>query len=277
MGMRISTNVASLNAQNSLMKSQIAIDKSFAQLASGSRITKSADDAAGLAMSEALKSQLAGFSTAKRNALDGQSMVQVAEGGLNEVANILIRLRELAVQSASDTVGDRERQFLNKEVQQLTLEVDRIAAATSFGSTNLIDGSGGEFEFQIGLGNDDFKDRITYDAGAVNVSTDSLDISGMDYGTQSGAREALELIENAQFTVNGHRATMGAVQNRLMSTQNNLAVTIENVSAANSRIRDTDIAESTAELTKNTVLLNASQSVLAQANQSPSSALRLLG
>lgn len=277
MGMRISTNVASVNAQNSLARSQTKIEKSYAQLASGSRITKSADDAAGLALSEAMRGQIAGYNVAKRNALDGQSMVQVAEGGLNEISNILVRFRELAVQAASDTVGDREREFLNKEVVQLKEEVDRIAVSTRFGSTNLLDGTGQEFAFQVDLGNDEFKDRITYDAGSANVMMDAIGLDGIDYATKDGAREALEKIEEAQFTVNGHRATLGAIQNRLISTQSNLSNSIENVSAANSRIRDADIAESSADLTKNTVLLNASQSVLTQANQTPSSALRLIG
>lgn len=277
MGMRISTNVASINAQNSLSKSQAKIEKAYAQLASGSRITKSADDAAGLALSENLKGQIAGYTVAKRNALDGQSMVQVAEGGLNEVSNILIRLRELAVQSASDTVGQTERGFLDKEVQQLVKEVDRIAQSTRFGSTQLLDGTGDNFAIQVDIGNNDFRDRINYNAGEINVQMGELGLDGLDYSSQDGAREALEGLEGAQLIVNGHRATLGAVQNRLISTQQNLSNAIENVSAANSRIRDTDVAESSADLTANNVLLNASQMVLAQANNTPSAALRLLG
>lgn len=276
MGMRISTNVASINAQNSLGKSQQKIEKAYAQLASGSRITKSADDAAGLALSESLKGQIVGYKVAKRNALDGQSMVQVAEGGLNEISNILIRLRELAVQSASDTVGETERGFLDKEVQQLVKEVDRIAQSTRFGSTQLLDGTGDSFAIQVDIGNDSFKDRINYDAGEINVQMSELGLDGLDYSSQDGAREALEGLESAQLAVNGHRATLGAVQNRLISTQQNLSNSIENVSAANSRIRDTDVAEASANLTSNNVLLNASQMVLAQANNTPSAALRLL-
>ena len=276
-GLRVSTNVASLNAQNSLAASQRKIDKTFAQLSSGDRITKAADDAAGLALSESLKAQVKGYSVAQRNAMDGQSMVQVAEGGLNEVSNILVRLRELGVQAASDTVGDRERQFLDKEVQQLKLEMDRIAQTTKYGTTNLLDGSGGEFSFQIDINNDDFQDRITFDSGAQSVRLSELSMDGLDYSTKEGAREALTVIDDAQFTVNGHRATLGAVQNRLISTQNNLGTAIENVSAANSRIRDTDIAQATAELTQNRVLLNASTGILAQANAQPQSALRLIG
>ena len=276
-GMRVSTNVASLNAQNALASSQRKIEKSYAQLSSGDRITKAADDAAGLALSESLKAQVRGYTVAQRNAMDGQSMVQVAEGGLNEVSNILVRLRELGVQAASDTVGDRERQFLDKEVQQLKLEMDRIAQTTKYGTTNLLDGTGGEFSFQIDINNDEFQDRISFDAGAQSVRLSELDMEGLDYSTKDGAREALEVIDTAQFTVNGHRATLGAIQNRLISTQENLGTAIENVSAANSRIRDTDIASATAELTQNQVLLNASTGILAQANVQPQAALRLIG
>ncbi|MFK8138290.1 MAG: flagellin [Bdellovibrionales bacterium] len=277
MGMRISTNVASINAQNALGKSQRKIDKSFAQLSSGDRITKAADDAAGLALSESLKAQVKGYGVAQRNAMDGQSMVQVAEGGLNEVSNILVRLRELGVQAASDTVGDRERTFLDKEVQQLKLEVDRISQTTKFGTTNLLDGEAGEFSFQIDINNDEFQDRISFDAGAQSVRLADLSMDGLDYSSKDGAREALEIIDDAQYTVNGHRATLGAIQNRLISTQSNLGTAMENVSAANSRIRDTDIAAATAQLTSNNILLAASQSVLAQANAAPQGALRLLG
>lgn len=277
MGLRVSTNVASINAQNSLSKSQAKIDKSFAQLSSGDRITKAADDAAGLALSESLKAQIKGYGVAQRNAMDGQSMVQVAEGGLNEVSNILVRLRELGVQAASDTVGERERTFLDKEVQQLKLEADRIAQTTKYGTTNLLDGTGGEFSFQIDINNDEFQDRISFDSGAQSVRLSDLNMDGLDYTTKEGAREALEVIDEAQYAVNGHRATLGAVQNRLISTQANLGTAIENVSAANSRIRDTDIAQATAELTSNQVLLNASNSILGQANAQPQAALRLIG
>lgn len=276
MGMRISTNIASINAQNSMGNSQRAIEKSFAQLSSGSRITKSADDAAGLATSEFLKGQVAGYTVARRNAMDGQSMIQVAEGGMNEISNILIRLKELGVQAASDTVGDKERGFLDKEVQQLKLESERIAQSTKFGSTELLNGSGSTFDFQVGVGNDDFKDRIQYNAGEMNLTSSSLGIDGIDYSSKEGAREALNVIEEAQYSVNGQRSTLGALQNRLVSTQTNLGTAIENVSAANSRIRDADIAESTAELAKNQVLRQASESVLAQANQSTAGALQLI-
>lgn len=276
MGLRISTNLASINAQKSLVGSQREMEKSYAQLSSGSRITKSADDAAGLALSEFLRGQIGGYTVAQRNAMDGQSMLQVAEGGLNEISNIMVRIRELAVQSASDTVGETERGFLDKEVQQLKSELDRISQTTRFGSTSLLDGSGNEFEFQVGINNDDFKDRITFNAGEFDVRLDTLGLDSLDFTTKEGARDALSTLDSAQYDVNGHRASLGAMQNRLISTQTNLSNAIENVSAANSRIRDTDIAQSSADLTKNQVLNQATMSVLAQANQSTAGALRLL-
>lgn len=276
MGMRISTNLPSITAQKSLASSQRSIEKSFAQLSSGSRITKAADDAAGLAVSEGLKSQIRGYRQAQRNSQDGMSLVQVAEGGLGEISNILTRLRELGVQAASDTIGDRERGFLNLEVQQLKSEMERISQSTRFGTTDLLNGTGGQFDFQVDIMNDDFKDRISFDSGQMNATTAQLDMDGLDYSSKEGAKEALEKIDGAQTTVNGYRANLGAVQNRLISTYDNLSSAVENLSAANSRIRDADIAESTAELTKNNVLLSASTSVLQQANQQPSAALRLL-
>lgn len=277
MSLRVSTNVASISAQNSLNRSQHAIDKSFAQLASGSRITKAADDAAGLSISETLKSTIRGYEQAKRNANDGISMVQVSEGGLGEVSNILTRMRELAVQSASDTVGEDERGFIDKEVQQLKNEVQRIAESTRFGATRLLDGSGDTFTFQVDVNNDEFVDRIEFDSSQQVATTDELGIDGFDFSDKDGAREALEVLETAQKSVNGYRANLGAIQSRLNSTIENLGTAIENFSAANSRIRDTDVASSTAELTRNQILLNASVGVLGQANQQPMSALKLIG
>lgn len=276
MSLTVSTNVASISAQNTLARSQRNMDKSYTQLASGSRITKAADDAAGLSISETLKSTIRGYNQAQRNANDGISMVQVAEGGLAEISNILTRLRELGVQSASDTVGDTERGFIDKEVQQLKSEMQRIAESTRFGQTRLLDGSGEEFSFQVDIGNDDFQDRINFDSSAQVATTDELGVDGFDFSTKEGAREALDILEGSQRQVNGYRANLGAIQNRLISTAENLGVAIENFSAANSRIRDTDVAQSSAELARNNILLNASIGVLAQANQTPSSALRLI-
>lgn len=276
MGMRISTNVASMNAQNSMGRTQKSIDKSFAQLSSGSRITKAADDAAGLSISETMRAHIKSYEQATRNANDGVSLIQVAEGGLNEISNIMIRLRELGIQSASDTVSDTERGFINKEVVQLKEEAQRIAVSTKFGNTNLLDGSAGDFEFQVGIRNDDFADRISFKGGENVATISELGVDGLDFSSKDGAQEALDLIDNAQTQVNGYRANLGALQNRLFSTTENLGVAVENLSAAKSRVRDADIASSTAELTKNNILMQASVATLAQANAAPNAALRLL-
>lgn len=277
MGFRISTNIASVNAQRNLGDSQSKVANSMAQLASGSRINKSADDAAGLAISENLKSQIRSTRQANRNAQDGVSLVQTAEGGLNEISSIVTRLRELGIQAASDTVGDTERGFINKEVQQLKSEMQRIAQVTKWGSTGLLDGSTPTYDFQVGINNDDFSDRISF-IGTENVATiDALGISGVDYQSKEGAQTALGELDKAQEMVNGMRANLGALQNRLTSTITNLGVAEENLSAANSRIRDTDVAASTAEMTRNQILLQASTSTLAQANAKDQLALKLIG
>ncbi|MEY4617459.1 MAG: hypothetical protein RJB66_2419 [Pseudomonadota bacterium] len=277
MGMRISTNVASLNAQRSMSGAQREISKSFAQLSSGSRITKAADDAAGLSISENLKSVGRSMQQAQRNANDGISMVQVAEGGLNEISNIMTRLRELGIQASSDTVGDRERGFINNEVQQLSSEVDRIAKTTKFSGVNLLDGTGVKFDFQVGINNTDNLDRISYNAGETNATSDNLGIGGFDFSSKSGAQDALNKIDDAQAQANGYRANLGALQNRLQATVDNLGVSHENLAAANSRIRDTDIGQASAELTRNNILLNASIGTLAQANVAPQMAMKLIG
>ena len=277
MGMRIATNISSITAQRSLAGSSREMQKGFAQLSSGSRITKSADDAAGLAISENLKSQIRGYVQAGRNAMDGVSMVQTAEGGLNEISNILTRLRELGVQAGSDTVGETERGFLDKEVQQLKNEAQRIAKSTKFGSTALLDGSGGKFDFQVGINNDDFNDRISFESSEQDATISAIGVDGLNYTSKAGAQEALSVIDKAQLQVNGFRANLGALQNRLVSTQDNNAVAHENLSAANSRIRDTDIAQASADVTRSQILQQATVSVLAQANASQQSALKLIG
>lgn len=276
MGLRVSTNVASINAQKSMASVQRGLQLSFAQLSSGSRITKAADDAAGLSISETLNSTIRGYTQAQRNANDGMSMVQVAEGGLGEVSNILTRMRELAVQSASDTISDTERGFVNKEIQQMKNEMERIAQTTKWGNASLLNGESQGYDFQVNINNDDFNDRIRFDANEQNATIDALGVSGFDFSSKEGAQEALAHLETAQVNVNGMRANLGAVQNRLISTSENLSTAIENMSAAKSRIRDTDLAQSSAELARNNVLMNASVNVLAQANQQPAMALRLL-
>jgi len=277
MGMRISTNVASLNAQRTLTSSQREIGKSMAQLSSGSRITKAADDAAGLAISENLKSQIRSFSQASRNANDAISMVQVAEGGLGEVSNILTRMRELGIQAASDNIGDQERKYIDTETQQLKSEMQRIADTTRFGKVSLLNGTGDKFDIQVGVYNNDAEDRISFDSSELNITVGNLGVDGVSLDSKQGAQDAITVLDDAQTMIAGFRSNIGALQNRFQSTVENLGVQHENMSAANSRIRDTDIAQASAEMARNNVLLSASTSVLAQANQTPGLALKLIG
>lgn len=277
MGLRIGTNVASLNAQKNLYMTGINANRSMARLASGQRINQAADDAAGLAISENLKGQIRGLRQANRNANDGISLVQVAEGSLNEVSNMLIRLRELGVQSASDTIGETERKFLDVEYQQLKSEIQRITEATEFNGYELLNGTGGMIDIQVGVNNDAFRDRISFNSGAADASLQALGLTAESVATKEGAQMSLTTIDDAMTSVNAIRANFGALQNRLVSTSNNILIADENLSAANSRIRDTDVAAETSEMTRNNILLQAGVSVLGQANQSQQLALKLLG
>jgi flagellin len=276
MGLRINTNVASLNAQRNLSQTRLNMSKTLEQLSSGQRINRAGDDAAGLAISENLKAQIRGLGQAERNAQDGISLVQIAEGGLSEVSNILIRLRELSVQAASDTIGPTERKFLNVEFEQLTAEVDRIANSTEFNRVPLLNGTGAVFDIQIGTRNDPLSDRLTFDASSADVNVAALGLNLASVADKISAQNSLSAIDQAIVSVSGIRADFGALQNRLQSTINNLQVSVENLSSANSRVRDTDIAKATAELTKNNILMQAGTSVLAQANKSTTSALTLI-
>lgn len=277
MSLRIATNVPSLSAQKSLVKNQKTMDKSMNQLSSGSRITKASDDAAGLSISEGMKSQIRSYKQALRNTNDSISFLQVAEGGLGEISNIFTRMRELGVQGASDTIGDQERQYINKELEQLSQEVDRIADSTNFNGQKLLNGEGGTFDFQVGISGDSGTDVISYDSANANATTANLDVDGIDFSSKEGAQDALSVLDEAQKSVNGFRANIGALQNRLTSTTENISTQVENLSVANSAIRDADIAETTSEFTKSNILLNATTSVLAQANTLPQQALKLIG
>lgn len=275
MGLRISTNTASINAQRQLSTQQKRNSHALAALSSGSRIVNAADDAAGLAISENIKGQTKGIGMARQNAFNAISLVQVSEGGLSEINNILIRLRELGVQAASDNVGDTEREFLNTEARQLIDESNRIAKTTRFGNKKLLDGSGEELEFHVGpFGDDDNIIRYNYSADA---TTSSLGISGLDISDKGGARDTLEAVDDALIKIGKMRADFGAVQSRLSTTVSNLDIQYENLSAANSRIRDADIAFETSEMAASNILQQAAVSVLTQANQQPNSALRLIG
>lgn len=277
MGLRINTNIQSISAQRMLAKTNRNLNSNLRKLSSGERITRAADDAAGLAISEKLKAQIRGLRQAKRNADDGISLIQTAEGGLNEVSNIIIRLRELAIQTASDTIGDTEREFSNIEFQQLKEEVQRIALSSEFNGRKLLDGSGGLVEIQVGVNNDAFNDRIRYDSSSISSTLEHLGIGNEMVSSKEGAQMALGKLDDALVTVNGTRATLGALQNRLTSVVQTLGITEENFSEANSRIRDVDVAAETAKMTRNQILSQAGVSVLAQANQAPNLALKLIG
>ena len=277
MGLRIATNVASLNAQKNLSGNALNLNRSFERLSSGFRINRAADDAAGLAISENLRGLIRGFRQADRNANDGISLVQIAEGSLNEVSNMLVRLRELGVQAASDTVGDTERKFIDVEYQQLKSEVQRITDSTNFNGYDLLNGTGGVIDIQIGVHNNPFQDRISFNASAANSSLESLGLSVETVATKEGAQMSLNTVDNAMTSINAIRANFGALQNRLLSTSQNLKVMDENYSAANSRIRDTDVAQETTEMTRNNILQQAAISVLSQTNNSAQLALKLLG
>lgn len=277
MGLRINTNVASLQAQTSVSKVNKESQESFAKLSSGSRITKAADDAAGLAISEKLKAEIRSSQQANRNANDGISMVQVAEGGLNETSNILTRMRELAIQSASDTVGDAERGMANLEYQQLKSEMDRISQVTEFNGKKLLNGEGEKYEFQVGTKGDEFENRIGFEASQINSGIESLGVSSVEIASKEGAQESLASVDSAIEKVSGQRAVLGSLQNRLVSTSNNLQTYTENMSAANSRIRDVDYAEETAKQARNSIITSAGTSVLAQANMNGQTALKLIG
>lgn len=307
MGLRIRTNVASLNAQRRLGMSTDGLNESGNKLASGERINKAADDAAGLAISENLRADVRSLNVAKRNALDGVSLVQTAEGGLVETTNMIVRLRELAVQSASDTLGNTERGFLDQEYQALKSEVDRIANSTEFNGTRLLTGRSavpedmqtGEnsFPLEIQVSKDYYRSSDALDkANPVNIiriglenlnayasGENSLNLNQSEQGEEIagignkvGAQLSIGRLDKAITQVSEYRAYLGSIQNRLGSTINNLGVQVENLDTARSRIRDTDFAAETAEYTKNKIMQQAGTSVLAQANQQPGVALSLL-
>lgn len=277
MGLRIGTNIAALSAQRNLQKTQGDVQKTFSRLASGNRITSAGDDAAGLSISENLHAQVRSLKQAERNANDGISLVQVAEGGLSEIGNILIRLRELSIQAASDTIGDRERGFIDREYQSLKAEVDRISSVTNFNGTPLLSGTAPKdnLEIQVGARNAE-ADRISFSVNEYNVGTSALDISDISANTIDSARESIDKLDESISRVTGARAGLGAMQNKLQSTVNNISIAKENLTAARSRIADADIAEETTVMAQKQILQQAGMSVLAQANAHPQLALKLL-
>jgi len=290
MGMRIRTNVSSLTAQRFMSDNKDAMGKNLEKLSSGYRINKSSDDAAGLAISESLRGKIRGLNVAKRNANDAVSMVQVAEGSMNEMTNIMIRLRELTVQSATDTLGDRERSFLNREYTQLADELDRIGNTTEFNGIKIFDKDADRDQFVIQVGTngtkpEDNADTISISLKGLKFNTEDLgigkgdEIGAMDGGAGPSIEEIsgkLNTIDEALSKIASERATLGSVQSRLGSALSNLTINVENMETAKSRIKDVDFASETAELTQNRILTSSTTSVLQQANATPEMALQLL-
>ena len=275
MGLRVNTNVASINAQRNLATVTERLAGSFRRLSTGLRISTAADDAAGLAISERLRSQIRSLDQAKRNANDGISLVQTAEGALNEVSSILTRLRELSIQSANGSVSGADQDTLNEEFTSLINEVNRIGRSTEFNGVSLLDGSSSTVNFQVGFGTTAGIDTLAVSLSPTLSTTLSLD--ALDIGSTGDTTVAITNIDAAINTVSSLRGRLGAAQNRLGSTIRNLAVQVENLSAAESQIRDADIAYETAQLTRNSILQQASISILAQTNLQPQAALSLLG
>lgn len=276
MGLRIATNIASQSVQKNLKEVSNAGNSQLEKLSSGKRITKASDDAAGLAIATNLEAQTKGLRQATRNANDGISMIQTAEGGLNETSNILVRLRELTIQAASDTVGENERGFLDKEYQQLSKEVDRISDSTTFNGSQLLNGKGkGSMDFQVGAFAGE-QNKITFDSSETDASTSSIGIGGTGIGNKDDALSAIATVDGAISKVSGQRANLGSIQSRLGSTVKNLETQTINQDSARSVIQDVDVAEASAALASNQVVKNAAVSTLAQANQIPNSALRLI-
>lgn len=277
MGLRINTNIPVLAAQRTLEQTTADQEKTLNRLSSGQRIVNSGDDAAGLAIGSKLNAQIRGFNMAKRSANDGVSLMQTAEGAMNEVSNMLIRMRELGVQAASDTIGSEERAFLNIETQQLKSEIDRIAQTTQFNGVKLLTGDNESdfLQFQVGA-NAGEENRIQYNVNAVTATTESLEIGEVDMLERDDAVESLGSLDQAIYKINEHRAGLGAMQNRLVSSSNNLSNMVEQFSAAKSRIMDADFAQETASLVRSNILTNAGVAVLGQASNRPSQALKLL-
>jgi flagellin len=277
MALYVNTNVASLFAQRNLNRSKMGAEKALQRLSTGMRINSAADDAAGLAVSTRFRSQIRGLEQAQRNANDGISVIQVAEGAMEQMTEILIRMRELSVQAANGSLTDEDRGFLNVEFNSLTEELDRIANVTSFNGTQLLDGSASAgIAFQVGA-NNTVNDRITISIASLNSGTiASQPLSNQTISTIAGARSSLDVIDGAINSIASQRADLGAAQNRLSVTIENLGTAVENLSASKARIADADIAKETAELTKYQILIQAGLSVVAQANQNTQYALSLL-
>jgi flagellin len=276
LAIRLSTNLSALGVNRSLGEAQQGRERVLEKLASGSRIARAADDAAGLSISERLKAKVRSFQMATRNSVDGISLLQTAEGGTQEVQNILVRLRELSVQAASDTMGEPERQYTNLEFQSLKGEVDRIAQTTSYNGTNLLNGLGKSLEFQVGINADRTNDRVTFSTSDANITPASLGISSLHLANKKNAQDNLRLLDSAMNRVSLQRALLGSVQSALSSNAENMGSHQVNSAAANSRLRDVDMAEYSAKGVQLDIIANAATAMHSQANNLPARALKLL-
>ena len=274
MGLRVNSNIASLNAQRSLSTITDRLQSNFRRLSTGLRIATASDDAAGLAISERFRAQIRSTGQALRNAQDGISFTQTGEGALNEVSSLLIRLRELSIQASNGTASASDRTTLNEEFHDLVAEIDRIAQSTTFNGVRLLDGTGSTITFQVGTGVQAGIDTIQLSTSDTLSST--LGLSSLDIGSSGSPSLAVDFVDQAVNAVSRVRGQFGAVQNRLTATIANLQIQVENTSAAESRIRDVDVAIETASLTRNSILQQAAISILAQANTQPQAALQLL-
>ncbi|MEM1029730.1 MAG: flagellin [Myxococcota bacterium] len=276
MSLVINTNVASLRAQNELRDTQMSLQKSFERLSSGFRINSAADDAAGLGISENLKSRIRSYTVAERNTNNAISMANTAESGLGQISGIIIRMRELAVQSANGDLTSTDRGYLDTEFQLLKDEITRLAEVTEFNGKELLAGTATSISFQVGINTSTF-DTISIGFGGVSLSSLGLDVVGVSGATATAATTAIDALDTALQTVSTNRAQFGAATNRLTVAVANAQTIRTNLQAANSAIRDVDVAEETAALARSQVLLQAGTSILAQANQSPQTALSLIG
>ena len=276
MALTINTNVPSLNAQRNLTSTQLALSKSMERLSSGLRINRAGDDAAGLAISQNMQGSIRSMNQAVRNANDGISMTQTAEGALGETSNILLRMRELGTQAANGTLTQSQRDNIQTEFKSLQDEVDRISKVTEFNGAKLLDGKLSA-NLQVGTGTTVGTDTINVALKGADTTTLKIDTGAIDVKTEAAARASLTAIDSAISNVATMRGGLGAIQNRLTSTINNLQVAVENTSAANSRIVDVDVAAETANMTRAQILTQAGVSILSQANQAPQLALKLLG
>jgi flagellin len=272
--LRIASNLASISAQRALSLTQRDVERSMRALASGTRFSDPGADASGYAISENLRAQVKGYEAARYNADNAVSFVQLGEGALNEQGNILIRLRELAIQAASDTIGDKEREYLDYEVQGLTAEFDRIARATKFGSKGLLDGTSADYEFQVGIQSGD-ENIINY-THDTDTTASNLDIDSIEVADKDDARDALDTIDEALVSINEGRAKMGAAQNRMDTAVNHIDGQIENLSDAHSRMSDADVASEVAKVKRGQILQQYQATALAAANDSKSFMLRLI-